>query len=448
MNFLDIINKIRESGFEAYVVGGAVRDMLLNTTIKDVDIVTDAEPHEVTKIFIGEKVTLTGVSFRVVLVNGYEIASFRSDEYKGFSDKNVVISKAKTIEEDLGRRDLTINSMAYDVKEKKLIDPYNGRKDLMNKTIRFNQQAKQRIIEDPNRIIRACRFLAKLQGTFDKTTFDALRTHSHLIPKCVAPERIRIEILKVLRYPYPGMFFAALQDIHALKYVLPSLAETMPIGGGPHHKDGVFFHSISVGNHISRNRPLLKLAGYLHDVGKTTAYKVERGKISFIDHEAYSCDLVQEDLTALKFSNGEVKFITNLIKYHMRSVNEKTSDKTIRRLLHNFQKDNVHYMDYIRLRIADRKGNGIKDKFTRKQIKAMILKFEKQLTAKEDRAITLKDLKVDGNDVMKILNIKPGKLVGEILKLCNDKIIDNPKLNNVESLTELIIGYGKNNITY
>jgi len=436
MNHLDIINKLEEHGFEAYIVGGAVRDMFSNAIPKDVDIATNASPEEVVDVFAGEKVIMAGASFRVVLVDGYEVASYRTDEYFGLSDKNVKILPASTIEEDLSRRDFTINSMAYNIKKGKLVDPYNGKKDLMNRVIRFTEEAKKRIIEDPCRIIRACRFLTKLQGTFDSDTFNALKDNSHLVKTHIAPERLRLEILLTMKYKYAGMFFASLQDIGALQYIFPSLADCVNLDGGPYHNEDVFIHSMSVGNKISVNCPYTKLAGFLHDVGKFQKLDYnEDGGIIFRGHDEAGAESVKKELGKLKFSKIEIKIITNLIKYHMRNVG---GGKSARKLLRDFREDNVNYMDWIRLRVADRGGNKLKPKYTLVEIRELIKKLEKEMH-KSKSAFSIKDLAIDGNDVMHILNIEPSKKVGEVLKLLLEKVVEEPTLNTKKLLkTEII----------
>jgi len=440
MNHIDIINKLEENGFEAYIVGGAVRDMFSNIIPKDVDIATNASPEEVVDIFAGEKVIMAGISFRVVLVDGYEVASYRADEYFGFSDKNVKITPTKTIEEDLSRRDFTINSMAYNVKEGRLVDPYSGKTDLMNKIIRFNRVARDRIKEDPCRIIRACRFLAKLKGTFDNDTFEALRDSSHLIATHVAPERIRKEVLITMKYKYAGIFFASLQDIGGLEYIFPSLANCVGLDGGPYHGEEVFIHAMCTGNRISPQYPYIRLAGYLHDVGKfQNAEYNDDGEITFRGHEEAGYELVKRDLAKLKFSKDEIKYITILIKYHMRSVFIGSSGKAIRKLIREFKENDIYYMDWIRLRVADRGGNKAKSPYTMQEVKDIINIIEREMYFNEiDTAFSIKDLAIDGDDIMRILNIKPSKKVGDILKYCLDRVVDYPELNNVENLEDQV----------
>jgi len=440
MNHLDIIHKLEENGFEAYIVGGAVRDMFSNTVPKDVDIATNASPEEVADVFAGEKVTMAGAFFRVVLVDGYEIASYREDEYFGFSDKNVKVIPAKTIEEDLSRRDFTINSMAYHIGEGRLVDPYNGMEDLVNRVIRFTLEARKRIKEDPCRIIRACRFLARREATFDNDTFDALRENSYLLKTYVSPERIRNEILLAMRYKYAGIFFAALQDIDGLKYIFPSLSDCVGLDGGPYHNEEVFTHSMCVGGRMSTACPYTRLAGFLHDVGKFQKAEVnEAGEIIFRGHEEAGYELVKEDLKRLKFSKVEIKHVTNLIKYHMRSVFIGSSGKAVRKLLRAFKEDGVYYMDWIRLRVADRGGNKAKSPYSIQKVRDLINTLEREMCSVDNNnAFSIKDLVIGGDDVMRILDITQGKKVGEVLKFCLDRVIDFPELNNVENLEDQV----------
>ena len=199
MKSIYIIDKLLNNGYESYIVGGAVRDHLLGNKAYDIDIVTSAHPETIEEIFKGHKMKDVGKSFGVILVDDIEVATFRHDRYIGLNDKNVQIRYVKTLEEDLARRDFTINAMAYDTAKGKVIDPFDGQSDLKNKIVRFVGDPLERIYEDPNRIVRACRFYSKLNGTFAKSTKEALIECGSYIEKFVSPERIRLEVLKAMK---------------------------------------------------------------------------------------------------------------------------------------------------------------------------------------------------------------------------------------------------------
>jgi len=429
----NIIRKLCKCGYDAYIVGGAVRDIFLGIKFKDVDIVTSATPDEIIEIFSDRKVKTVGKSFNVVLVDGIEVATYRHDKYNGLSSKNVEISFAETLEEDLSRRDLTVNSLAFCQYTGDIVDPFNGREDLKNKIIRFTGDAKQRIYEDPDRIIRACRFLAKLNGTFENETFEALKEYSHLIKDHVSPERIRMEILKAMSIPKASLFFNALHDIGALQYIFPKLNLSFGLEHGKYHNEDVGTHNLLCGDNISNRCVYLKLSGYLHDVGKVESYENIEGDVSFKGHEKAGYEIVKNELQNLKFSINEVNFISNLVKLHMRNY---TTPKSIRRFLRVCDENKVTYRDVLRLRIADRKANLKRTKFNISDIKDIInrIEFEQQ----KEPPNKFGDLKINGNEIMEITGLKPGKEVGKILKYLLDLVTDNPELNIKEDLKELV----------
>ena len=437
----NLVQKLCDNGCKSYITGGAVRDLQLNVDPHDYDIVTEATYEQLERIFNTHNFKKVGKSFEVAMVDGIEIAGYRIDTYP---DPNVrsecVVDLASTLEEDLSRRDLTINSMAFCPFNGNLIDPYAGAEDLKNRVIRFTGDANRRIIEDPCRILRACRFLALLDGTFHESTLEALKTHSHLV-KGIAPDRIQKELIKVLSYAKPSIFFRALEEIGILSFVFPSLYNCIGLDGGNHHNENVFEHCLLVGDAISPKNPIVRLAGFLHDVGKVIAAEIqEDGDIKFIGHEKDGVDPIFKELTALKFSNDDIKTIIGLITLHMRQI-ENVKAKTVRRLLIALSEFNLTWKEWLRLRLADRKGNLSKEPHGREELRTYVLQFHRVLHPAENVNVALKitDLVVNGNDVIELLNIKPSAQVGIVLKGLLEKVIDDPELNNRESLNTLIL---------
>ena len=218
-----IIQKLCDFGYDTYIVGGAVRDLLAGKNPADIDIATSANFNQIEKLFKGHKIATGGTYFKVAFVDGIEVGTFRKDVYNGLSDKDVKVIEAKTILEDLARRDLTINSMAFCQFTGDIIDPYKGRDDLKKRKIKFVGDAALRIYEDPNRIVRACRFLAVIDGIFDPETKKALKKLGHFVRDHVALERIRVEVLKAMKTRHASVFFNALHEIDVLQYIFPSL---------------------------------------------------------------------------------------------------------------------------------------------------------------------------------------------------------------------------------
>lgn len=435
-----IVTKLCQNGFETYIVGGAVRDFLSGVKPKDIDIVTSAIPEKIEEMFKDHKVKTKGKSFKVVFVDDIEVATFRTDKYFGLNDKNVEISIAKTIDEDLSRRDLTINAMAMCQYTGNIIDKFNGKEDLKNKIIRFVSDPEKRIFEDPNRIIRACRFLALIEGQFDKHTKEALKEYSFYIEEYVDVERIRIEILKSMDCRKPSIFFSALYEIGALKYIFPSLDKCFNHEHGPYHNEDVFTHSMLCGDHISNKYPLLRLAGYLHDVGKaiSACQDIETREFFFAGHEKEGAIIVQKELKQLKFSTEENDYITGITRLHMRSFD---SPKSIRRTLKVLADYEIDYKDNIRLKLADRKANLKRGRMDLSEAKKIIYNIKTELTRESPNSF--KHLKVNGNDIMKITGIHQGKIIGDILKFLLQTVVDYPELNNKDSLKKLTTNYIK-----
>jgi len=428
-----ILNRLNRKGFKSYLVGGCVRDLLMDKIPKDYDIVTKAKPEEIKDIFRNEKISEVGKSFKVIIVNGIEVATFRKDRYFGLSDKNVEISYANSLEEDLERRDLTINSMAW--YNNKLIDPFNGQKDIKLRQIRFTGNPDNRIYEDPCRILRALRFCCLFNDFYNihKDSYNSLQKNALLI-RHIPPERIRLEILKVMEYKQSSLFFQLLKEFNIIDKIFPSLDAGYYFYDNNYHSETIFLHNMITGDSISNRKPLLKLAGYLHDVGKPYSFN----GINFRNHDQKSAELVSKELEDLKFSNDEIKYITTMINNHMVNI-EGMLPKNLRKLFTKLYKDDIIWKDLIQLRIADKKANLKSKGYTRQEIKKYILKIYTELNRKP--AFSVKDLKVGGHDVMSILNINPGTKVGEILRYLFEKVVEDPELNEREKLINLMEEY-------
>jgi len=437
MNANQIIQRLIDNNYESYFIGGCVRDMLLNLKAKDKDIVTKARPQQVIELFRDCNVKLVGKSFGVVIVNNVEIATFRKDKYFGLNDKDVNITFADTLREDVERRDFTINAIALDIDKNAIIDHFRGSEDLKNKIIRFVGNPKDRIFEDPNRILRSARFLAKINGIYDPTTLNALIKYAHFIKNYVAPERIRLEILKAMELDQPSLFFKALQSIGALQYIFPHLKDAQDFYHGTYHLEDVFEHNMICGDSLHSKNKLLRLTGYLHDIGKVVSYQDEKEtcKRSFIGHEETGSQWILDNLTnVLKFSIDETKYIANLVKFHMRGI-KQSGPKAIRKLIKELNEAGLSYQDLIRLKIADRKANLKKNNYSFKDIKGILKKYRKELNREKEQPFL--KLAINGNDIMNITKLKPGENIGMIKNHLAQKILDNPELNNVCDLANL-----------
>lgn len=440
INLESIINTVYSHRFKVYIVGGAVRDHLSGLNPKDIDLATDATPKELLNIFGNRNIKLVGESFGVIIVDGFEIATFRNDKYFGNSDKNCEITFSNSIEEDLKRRDFTINAIAYCPNTGNIIDLHNGQNDIKNKIIRFVNDPNDRIKEDPNRIIRAARFASKIDGEIEFSSFNAMKNNNHLVNNYVSPERIRLEIIKAMSSKHASTFFNILLLIDSLKYIFPSLCLCYESSDhGVFHQEDIYTHNMLVGDSISYKNPLLKLSGYLHDIGKPYVY--EDGH--FYDHEKYGMDLCQAELKYLKFSNDEIEYISNLVRCHMYSLKD-ISNKAVRKLAKKLKERNVSFHDFLRLKIADRTGNIIKEKHSIEELK----EYHKKLFNVEikDSPFCVKDLDINGVDIMREFNLSPGREVGNLLTYLLEYVIENGnEFNTFENLLNEANEYAKQN---
>lgn len=415
MDHLDIVRRLCDNNCDTYIVGGGIRDMLLGEEPSDFDVVTEATPDKVMELFKDCNVKQVGKSFGVILVEGYEVATFRYDRYK---DSKCIVSFADTIHEDLSRRDLTVNAMAFCELTGELIDDHGGREDLNRRLIKFVGDPDKRIEEDPCRILRACRFLAKIDGTFDSETLFAMRDYVWLNKlNDIAPERIRLEILKAMKIKNASKFFIALHSIYALELIFPTLDSCWEHDHGAHHEENVFEHCMYAGDAISCDDPILKLTGYLHDVGKPISFK--DGK--FIYHEIEGAEVLEKELKTLTFSTEEIRRICSLVRLHMNSI-QKMTPKAIRKLLRKFDEYGVLVDDFIVLRKADRRANIARQDFTIEEWIAMEQQLRQEFV--EERKFNVHSLSLSGGEIIKIFGLKPGPEIGKLQEKMLNYIID------------------------
>ncbi|MBF0231834.1 MAG: CCA tRNA nucleotidyltransferase [Desulfamplus sp.] len=442
---LYIARTLTQKGFKALFAGGAVRDMIMGKDPCDFDIVTNAQYEEILRIFANEKIKKVGKTFAVCMVNGIEVASCRSDSSHASNSSHASKTDFSFPECDLAKRDITINSMAFDPISDTFIDPFGGKQDLKDRIIRFTGNPEERIAEDPLRMVRACRFVSLLQGILAPSTLESIIRHRNMIVDGTAPERIRHEILKAMSHATPSLFFRTLNTAGLLELIFPSLSRCDRLDGGPHHGETVLEHCLMSGDALSPRKPVLRLAGYLHDAGKYDAAQIKDGQLTFPDHEKMA-DAVIHDLQKLRFSSEEIKFIDAVIKTHMRPLKADSTPKAVRRLLAFLKKHDIKWQTFMQMRIADKASNLAKQPYNRSDIRLRIDKIRQEL--KNDKlkggnvVLSVRDLEISGHDIMKILNISPCPEVGKIMNHLLECVIDEPSLNNIEALKELVVQFG------
>jgi len=423
MNELEllIIDRLANNNFEVFLVGGAVRDKILGLPYEDIDFATNARPEQIINLFPDKHIGVVGKSFKVVYVEGVQIATYRKDiQKKFFSAKYCEPVYADSIYEDLCRRDLTINAMAINAITKEFIDTQNGEVDLRNGVIRLVGDPIQRLWQDPNRIVRACRFVAKTEGHFHRKTYVALCECAVFIKRHVEAERIQEEIMKAMKVNTPSIFFSSLQSIGALKYIFPAMARSFEQTGGEFHKETVGEHLMLAGDGIHKKFPVLRLAAFLHDIGKPKAFLKEDDG-SFKAHEAYGAKIAKKYLTDLKFPSAVINEVHGLINSHMRICRGLTP-KGIRRLRKHLSDDGVDPRSFLRLKLADRSANLYRSSTEIQPTKELIINAG--IRSVEDPVLTLKDLAISGGDLIKEFNLQPGPIVGKIHKALLEFIIE------------------------
>ncbi len=422
-----IVKRLQGHGFKTYLAGGAVRDMLLRRTPGDIDILTQAAIPEIQAVFPDQTVRVVGKTFSICIINGIEVSPGRAGS-----------DAADFPESDLAGRDFTINAMAFDPFSEKIIDPFNGRKDIEDRVIRFTKDPLKRIEEDPVRMVRACRFLALIKGSFSLTTLNALHAFRDLLAGGVAKERIGHEILKAMALEKPSLFFSALQRTGLLSYIFPSLDRCVDLDGGPHHGETVFEHCLLVGDALLARLPVMRLAGFMHDAGKFDAARLENENLSFAGHEDHTREVLN-DLTTLRFSVRDMDYICALIKTHMRPLTAETTPRAARRLLSMLDGYGLSYREFMRMRIADKKGNLAKTPYTLFDIRVRLKRLLDEIH--QSSALTIKDLDISGHEIAGLLNIPPSPEIGKIKEMLFEKVLDDPILNRNDELKKLCLSF-------
>jgi len=417
----EILDRFSQKGFEIYIVGGAVRDILMRRSVNDWDFTTNATPEEILKMVTGG---IYNNEFGTVFTPNpedkerpHEITTFRKEEgYQDFRHPDKV-TWGKTLEEDLSRRDFTINALALD-SNLKLIDLYEGEKDLKNKIIKAVRDPNQRFSEDALRMMRAIRIASELGCSIEEKTLEAINKNSGLIEK-IAKERIKDELFKLLKspYPYEGMIF--LRNSGLMDEIIPELSKCFGVeqkSPGRHHIYEVGEHLLMSLKNCKSTDPLTRFATLIHDIGKPQTYKkLDSGTITFYNHEMVSTKIAQNIAERLRFSNKEKEKLVTLVRWHQFTVNENQTDGAIRRFIKNVGTENIK--DMLELRTGDRLGGGARETSWRlEEYKRRLLEVQKQ-------PFSINDLKINGSDVMKTLNIKPGPKVGEILEKLFKKVV-------------------------
>ena len=459
------------------------------TEPKDWDITTNAKPEQIQKIFPKSfyknkfgtvTVRIENKPARIVSQSDAggeqrtknksesvffeaEITPFRTEEK--YSDKRHPdkIHWAKTLKEDLARRDFTVNAMAMETKNKparivsqsdaggkqkiknkndekfKIIDLFDGQKDLKNKIIRAVGNPEDRFSEDALRMMRAVRFAVQLNFGIEPKTFEAIQKNAHWL-KMVSEERIRDELIKIILSDYPDKGILLLKDAGLLKFIIPELEKGIGVSQNRHHIYTIFQHLILSLKYCPSKKLETRLAALFHDIAKPETKSGEGFGATFYNHDIIGAKYVWQIMSRLKFPRKIIEKTSLLVRYHMFYYNvDEVSESGVRRLVRKAGLENMK--DLIDLRISDRLGSGVPKA---KPYKLRHLEYLIQKVSKDP--ISVKMLKVSGEDIMKILKISPGPKIGAILNALLAEVLENPGLNKKETLKKRVKNLGKKNI--
>jgi len=447
-----ILDKFKKANFQIYIVGGAVRDLLMEKPISDWDFTTDAKPEEILKIFpegfydnkfgtVGIPVNSTsegresiGLSSKPSSeVNVFEITTMRKEGVYKDHRHPIEVGWTDKIEEDLARRDFTINALALSVVEgqsNEVIDPFHGQDDIKNKLIRAVGEPNIRFQEDTLRLIRAIRIATELEFEIDGKTFQAIKQNASLI-KEVAFERIRDELFKLLQSVNPTLGIIKLRETGILQIILPELERCFGLQQeGPKH-DRIYdigTHSLQSLKHTPSSDPLIRFASLLHDIGKPDTVKITSdGNVTFYNHDLVGGSIILKIAKRFNLSKKQTDKLYKLVRWHMFTLDEKQTDSAIRRFIKNVGLENIE--DMLAVRVGDRLGGG-----TQKAVSWRMEKFNQRIKEVLQKPFSISDLKINGKDVMETLNIKPGPKVGEILQKLFEEVLEDSSKNNKEYL--------------
>jgi poly(A) polymerase/tRNA nucleotidyltransferase (CCA-adding enzyme) len=433
-----VTQTLEKAGFEAFLVGGCVRDLILGRGPKDWDITTNAEPEEIISIFpktfyentfgtvgVVDENTENEI-LKVIEVTPYRVESSYSDNRH---PDNVVFSQK--IEDDLKRRDFTMNALAYSVSENKLIDLYDGQKDIKDKLIRTVGDPDDRFKEDGLRILRAIRFQAELGFEVSPETEKSILENASLL-KNISKERIRDEFTKLIMSPRPMDGLLAMKKLGLLQYIIPELEKAIGVLQNHAHKYDVWEHLIrSVQAGADRNFPLeVRLTALFHDISKPEArrWAEDQKQWTFYGHEVVGSRVTKKILTDLRYPTKIIDKVVKMARWHMFfSDTEQITLSAVRRMIVNVGRENI--WDLMNVRICDRIGTG-----RPKEDPYRLRKYHAMIDEALRDPISVGMLKIDGKKIMDVTHVTPGPKIGWTLHALLEEVLEDPKKNTAEYL--------------
>lgn len=460
------VKTLEKNGFGAYIVGGPIRDLLTKKPVTNWDFTTNAAPSKIQKLFpesfYDNKFGTVGITAEELVKqfklknyplekvhlqkqSVFEITTFRREGKYSDKRRPDKVIWGKSLEEDLKRRDFTINAMAMEITrlqgsrlqgckgveaaDVKIIDLFQGQKDLEKKLVKAVGEPKKRFDEDALRMMRAIRIAAQLGFTIEEKTLKALGGQAKNL-RYVSCERIRDELLKILASSYPADGVKLLYTSGLLPHVLPELIPMRGVKQAGHHTKDVWNHSLDSLAGCPSNDPIIRLATLLHDVGKPIAYREKKGKITFYGHEVVGARIAKKIAKRLHLPKKDAGLLWTLVRYHMFAYDPKMTDAAIRRFIRKVGLEHINEM--MILRVGDRVGGG--SRATSWRLRELQERIGKVLYT----PMQITDLKVNGRDIMKTLKIKSGPKVGRILNTLFEEVLEEAEKNNKKYLLKRV----------
>ena len=443
---LGICRRIREAGHAAYIVGGSVRDLLIGRSPGDFDVATSALPEATMGIFGSRFAIPTGLQHGTVTVlsgkppdqRHVEVTTFRGEGAYLDGRRPSSVTFGATLDEDLARRDFTMNAIALDPVSSDLIDPFDGQGDITRKLVRAVGDPVLRFTEDGLRSMRAVRQAAQLGFVLDSDTQSAIPLTFDSFRK-VSAERIRDELRKLLLSAKPSLGLECMRVTGLLAEVLPEMLPTIGCVQNRFHKHDVYQHILAT---IDASIPdfIVRMGALVHDLGKpkTQAPREDApGEFSFFRHEQVGVDMAEAICTRLKLSTAERTTICALVGGHMFYYTPDWTDGTVRRFVKRVGQDLVPYLFALREADIASRGQGEDPQGETRDLRDRIAKV-----AAEDSALRVTDLAIDGKDVMRVLGIPPSRRIREVLEQLLERVLDDPKLNERETLEAIVRALG------
>jgi poly(A) polymerase/tRNA nucleotidyltransferase (CCA-adding enzyme) len=433
-----VVARLQTAGFQAYVVGGCVRDALRGVDPHDWDIATNATPEGIQQVF---RRSLYLNHFGTVVVRSgeheIEVTTYRVEADYADHRRPTTVAFTDSLHDDLSRRDFTMNAMAWRPggagKPGELVDPFGGQRDLERKIIRAVGDPRERFAEDALRMLRAVRFATLLGFTIEPDTAEGIRQSAPLA-KALSGERIQQEIVKILAAQRPSVALRQLSDLGLLEVICPELEACK---GTPQDKaiaQNVFEHSLATADATPANDLVLRLAGLFHDIGKPATYSDGH----FHQHEFVGEMKTREILRRWRFDKETISQVTHLIRHHMFWYQTEWTGSAVRRFVRKVGLENIPAL--FALRRADNIGSGARSP-RMYALEALWERVQEEIRAAS--AFTLRDVQVNGNDVMRELGIGPGPTVGRVLDELFERVTEDPSLNTREKLLELVREIGR-----